>query len=342
MYNKTVIDVVLDAKDEFVSICCERWLELFSTILFMVTIPWGRKIWLNVLNLAMFIKGTICIIIPARIASQFIAEGELTSTHVELLRTAGLLMVMWSLSYWLVSKSTDSTVVTSFLWAMAIILTCQLICFGYVLTHAVARKKSVTLQPKVMTAGFYGTMLFTLGTYFYAMKSNDWAGYAEMSSRANVHMRINFVILMVTGVVTFAVPQWLLSLQMKIDSVDSFHAFLGRVCSSILIGMALLVGRAANFLRGSDKQAIVLTHLVYFLIALSTGWYARRNDIAALPWTLVLLFAVTDISSLINTMGALDFDIGVLNVVTTRIRQAILDAKIMYMDTKNMIKLRRY
>lgn len=53
---------------------------------------------------------------------------------------------------------------------------------------------------------------------------------------------------------------------MKIESVDSFHAFLGRVCSSILIGMALLVGRAANFLRGSDKQAIVLTHLVVSIL----------------------------------------------------------------------------
>ena len=49
------------------------------------------------------------------------SEGQLNSIHVDLIRGVGLLMLIWALSYWLLSKSTDSTIETSFVWIQAIV-----------------------------------------------------------------------------------------------------------------------------------------------------------------------------------------------------------------------------
>ena len=49
---------------------------------------------------------------------------------------------------------------------------------------------------------------------------------------------------------------------MKVEKIDSLHAFLVRGCAAITIAMGLMAGRSANFLRGSDKHCVVLGHLV--------------------------------------------------------------------------------
>ena len=60
-------------------------------------------------------------IIVQQLLFVFQFEGKLDSVHLELVRGIGLLLLMWALSYWLLSKSTDSTIDTSFLWTQAIV-----------------------------------------------------------------------------------------------------------------------------------------------------------------------------------------------------------------------------
>ena len=76
MYNKTVIDVIFDTKNEIVSVCCERAYELLATVLFMVLIPWGRKFWLNVMNFAIFLEGIVCIVVPEKFMARLIVSIE--------------------------------------------------------------------------------------------------------------------------------------------------------------------------------------------------------------------------------------------------------------------------
>lgn len=59
---------------------------------------------------------------------------------------------------------------------------------------------------------FYTTLLFTVGTLFYTLKSNDWGGYGEQQSHANFHLRLQFVLLLLMGVICFAMPQWTVKL----------------------------------------------------------------------------------------------------------------------------------
>ena len=53
-----------------------------------------------------------------------------------------------------------------------------------------------------------------------------------------------------------------MSLQTSVVKIDQLHAHLCRMSAVMLMGMSLMVGRSANFLRGADKEAIVFTHWV--------------------------------------------------------------------------------
>ena len=105
----------------------------------------------------------------------------------------------------------------------AILLTCILKAniglgnqFSVFLRVAVLHRFYCTLYSihfQALTTAFYTLMLYTLGTYYYAMKSQDWGGYAEVQSRSNIHLRLDFAALMIMGVLMFALPQWVLRLQ---------------------------------------------------------------------------------------------------------------------------------
>ena len=47
------------------------------------------------------------------------------------------------------------------------------------------------------------------------MKSTDWGGYAEVQSHANVHLRLDFVALMVMGIFMFSLPLGVLKLHVS-------------------------------------------------------------------------------------------------------------------------------
>ena len=55
---------------------------------------------------------------------------------------------------------------------------------------------------------FYLTLLQAVGTFFYYCKNREWGGYGEISSHANFHARVQFVLLLLVGVITYALPAW--------------------------------------------------------------------------------------------------------------------------------------
>lgn len=343
-YNRTVMDMLYEGKD-FIGAACQNYCwELFATFVFLLLISWGRKFWLQAINFLTFLEAVLYIINPERMISLFISEGKLDSVHLELVRGIGLLLLMWALSYWLLSKSTDSTIDTSFLWTQAIMVTCIMICQGYLLTHP-GKKGGVKLDNKAMTTAFYSCMLMTVGTYYYAMRSNDFAGYAEVSSHANLHLRFDFVLLMVMGTLLYSMPQWVLRIQFDFggDKIDSFHAYLARCCGAIMIAMSFMVGRAANFLRGADKQAVVLTHLMYYVIAIAAGWYCRLKDTSSLSWRLTGVLGIHDMAIILNALGALNADYTVVErIFVSRLMEIPKDVTRMYRDIRYNIRLKRY
>jgi len=65
---------------------------------------------LNFVDLLLLIKALV-----------FQATGSIDDSHLVVFRLTGILMVCWALGYFLINKSTDSTVETSFMLASLIV-----------------------------------------------------------------------------------------------------------------------------------------------------------------------------------------------------------------------------
>jgi hypothetical protein len=59
-----------------------------------------------------------------------------------------------------------------------------------------------------MTSMFFITLLFAVGSLFFTVKSNDWGGFGEQQSHANFHLRLQFVLLLVMGILFYTMPSW--------------------------------------------------------------------------------------------------------------------------------------
>ena len=47
-----------------------------------------------------------------------------------------------------------------------------------------------------------------MGTLFHTFTAKEWGGYGEISSHSNLHLRIDFVLLLIMGVMLYAFPPW--------------------------------------------------------------------------------------------------------------------------------------
>ena len=74
MYNKTILDTLFDAKNDFFALCAYRLWELIATVAFMAMIPWGRKFWLDAMHFLIILNGFVNIGFPEKICSPFIVE----------------------------------------------------------------------------------------------------------------------------------------------------------------------------------------------------------------------------------------------------------------------------
>lgn len=69
---------------------------------------------------------------------------------------------------------------------------------------------------------FYMSLLVTVGTLFHTFSAKDWGGYGEMASHANLHIHVDFVFLMLMGVMIYVFPSWVA--KMVVSTVCRNHA----------------------------------------------------------------------------------------------------------------------
>ncbi|XP_045184655.2 uncharacterized protein LOC123542737 [Mercenaria mercenaria] len=334
MYNKTIADWLTETKDDILNLSRCRLMEIGATVLFLFMITQGRKTWLNFLHFLMFMEGITYTFYP-KTMNMLLVSGDLDDTHLILTRCFGLLYVTWSFGYFLLSKSTDSTTETSILLAWSVAMLTSLMAKGYLLTHPGPKKATVKMESEEMVTVFYTTLLFTVGVVFHTLKSNDWGGFGEQQSHANFHLRLQFVFLLIMGIVSYAMPQWTVKMMGDVDKVDSIHAFFTRVDASWLLAMAVIANRAANFLRNNDKDAVIFSQWLFFVSASVLGWIDTAGKWSELPWSRIALQAFHDAVLILNATGALNRDFSVVK------RVVIPRFKVVPRDVRDFFKFKQ-
>ncbi|XP_060604040.1 uncharacterized protein LOC132756914 [Ruditapes philippinarum] len=333
MYNKTILDRVLETKDDLLNLPRNRMLEIGASVLFLFMITQGRRTWLNILNFSLFLEAINYTLFPQNLG--FWVHGELDETHLLLTRFLGLLCITWTFGYFVLSKSTDSTTETSYLLGYTVMLVSSLMAKGYLMTHP-SKKSAVKIESDDMNSIFFITLLFAVGSLFFTVKSNDWGGFGEQQSHANFHLRLQFVLLLVMGILFYTMPSWTVKMMsMNVEKVDTVHAFLARANGTMLLGMAIVANRAANFLRPAEKDILVFSQWLFFVLFSLLGWIDTAGRWATLPWSRVAIQATHDAVIILNATGALNRDFSVVK------RSVIPRFKAVPQDVRNLFKFKK-
>ncbi|KAH3860158.1 uncharacterized protein LOC127865601 [Dreissena polymorpha] len=318
MYNKTVLENVVDwlieTKGTVVNVASPLLYEIIASVVFLLMITRGRKTWMDCMHLFSFVEGIFYLAIPENSFGVWVT-GVMTESHASLIRYMALVVITWALTYFLLRNSTDSTVQSSFMLSFLAMLVCNLMAMGYLMTHNQTKAK-VKIEEKGLFLLFYMSLLGTVGTLFHTLFMRDWGGYGEIASHANLHTRLHFVLLLLSAVLSYALPSWCLKMAFpQVKSFDTVHVLVERGIGAIAFGMAFLVLRVPNFLRQNDKEAVLAAQWLMMVVTACYGVYQYITGWNIYTTGLIVVGVIFDLIVFANITGALDRDVSVFKRV---------------------------
>ncbi|KAK3593679.1 hypothetical protein CHS0354_013576 [Potamilus streckersoni] len=285
-------------------------LEIIATLYAMLPSFWGRRFWLSSqMYLTLVISAFPAIICPQTCLSYMSKTSDkIDETHIQLMRWVGILILTQVLSFWLLSRSSDSTTETSQLWAYTVELGCVAMAQFYMYTHP-PKNAGVKFDDQMFTATLLGTFLMFLVSLFYALKSTDWGGYTEIVSRRNTHIRLDSLLLFVFGVMWFVFPSLFLNCQTDTENMDVFHLYQCRIVGAFLFYNAILSARSVTFLRDSDKDAVIFSHLIGYMMLITVFAVGQIKNWETMSLKKAALMSVDEIFLVFNSVVAMSVDV---------------------------------
>ncbi|KAL3871206.1 hypothetical protein ACJMK2_039219 [Sinanodonta woodiana] len=285
-------------------------LEIGATLYALLPSFWGRRFWLHSQMLIMLVVSGFPTVICPQTYLSYMSEtsGKMDETHIQLMRWIGILIITQALSCWLLSKSSDSTTETSQLWAYTVESGCVVLAKYYMYTHP-PKIADVKFDDQMFPSSILATTLMFLVSLFYALRSTDWSGYTEQLSRRNTHIRLDSLLLFVLGVIWFADPTLFLNCQTDAKTMDDFHLYQCRVVGAFLFYNAILSARSVTFLRDSDKDAVIFSHLIGYLMLITVFAVGQIKKWETKSVKSAALVSVDEVFLVFNAVFAMSIDV---------------------------------
>ncbi|KAK3593680.1 hypothetical protein CHS0354_013577 [Potamilus streckersoni] len=285
-------------------------LEIGATLYALLPSFWGRRFWLNSqMYILLVISGLPTLICPQTYMSYMsVTSDKMDETHIQLMRWIGILIITQALSCWLLSKSSDSTTETSQLWAYTVESGCVVMAKFYMYIYP-PKKTGVKFDEQMFPSSILATTLMFLVSLFYALRSTDWGGYTEQLSRRNTHIRLDFLFLFVFGVMWFVSPSLFLNCQTDAETTDVFHLYQCRVVGAYVFYNAILSARSVTFLRDSDKDAVIFSHLIGYVMLITVFAVGQIKNWETMSLKSAALMSVDEIFLVFNSVVAMSVDV---------------------------------
>ncbi|KAL5011279.1 hypothetical protein ScPMuIL_009830 [Solemya velum] len=244
------------------------WPYAGSVVWFVLLSAWGRRRFLLYGNVAVFLHGLAYIIFPSQSIS-FWSNGLLDPLHVELGRLTGIIVLTVAVCNYFLLQSTDKTVDAAMLVSHTV--TAGLLCMNTMYTYNYpSKKKFAWFSQQTMDLGVFSSLGWFVICVLYTITQTDWGGFAELPSRRNLHLRLNFFALCVVGIVWFAFPSTIVQMftNLTVKSLDGVHSHFIRLVGALLLGFCFTVAKSTNFLRETDKSAVLVSQMLGIFMAL--------------------------------------------------------------------------
>lgn len=242
-------------------------LSVVSLLLFLLLVPFGSKFMTKGFSAVLLFEAICYVLFPEQIYKlAYLSTMVPDVLHLQEIRAVGAVLIAVSATYFLTSKSTDSTVHSSILWTYTLMLGTMLL-----LEVNVMMKPLPHVNMNMQQLIIHNLVLWFAAFLYYSVRQPDWGGFAEVASSRNFHLRLDFLLWFVPGVAAFVFPQKVYSFQVvSTMNLDATHAHMARSLAVVFLTLAITSGRASNFLREDDKKSVLLSHVLATFLLLVT------------------------------------------------------------------------
>ncbi|XP_064615997.1 uncharacterized protein LOC135480162 [Liolophura sinensis] len=260
-------------------------LVLFFTISMLVASFLSRRVFLLASGFGAFIQAVYLLVRPdlalTDVAQLFEKNVTFDGVHLHIARScAAVLLVEAVMLYRLSDRDSDPTIFTSIVWSRVVVYVLSTVNFVYSYlkgSHPKSKSGSLWTHDDLMLYLMgVALMVEIFGGLFQLIRVSSWGGYPETFTRLNLHVRLDYIFVLLSGIATFALPHWFLSLETTVEKPGMLHLYLLRVTGILFIGSGLLMGRSPNFLRDNDKVTLLECRIVQNLLLILLQLYAQN------------------------------------------------------------------
>ncbi|XP_072017700.1 uncharacterized protein [Amphiura filiformis] len=286
----------------------------FIVVGFLLAMSRDRVTWMTVDLIASVVMGAAWVFIP-QIVLGFHTEGELNGIHLFLGRVFGVVMLCGAVKMYLNYRSHDS-------YAQVMLLASRIVSTSIlliVLAHSVygdrlagkveeappkpkegekpapTPAKGVVFNDQWRSLNMTAVICALLGNVVWFLKSRHYGGHTSLDSLLNIHLRVDFFVTLIAGVVWLAYTPTILGFKMGVTAPDTVQVHFGQVLGAMLIGDAILSAVAPGFLFEEDKRNVLLGRVVNLIGALLITLHAiitYDEYTEQHPWVMGIGFAI--------------------------------------------------
>ncbi|XP_062584254.1 uncharacterized protein LOC134246016 [Saccostrea cucullata] len=229
-----------------------------SLLVFTVTVPWGRKTLMEITSLIFAVKGFGALLYPEAINFWF-QKGHADGLHLQEIRDIGIILMALAFTHFMTRKNNDRTMEISLLWSRTLFLGALFLLNVVRLINYESMKEKLSLYVEKLAVLMTG--LYFVAFLYYSLCEDDWGGSTEqLTSKTHLHLRIDFIMFFMTGIIAYCFPDTIATFQTKLNSLDNLHRYMARVMGAGFIALAISSGRANNSHNEEDKKSLLLGH----------------------------------------------------------------------------------
>ncbi|XP_061188341.1 uncharacterized protein LOC133196463 [Saccostrea echinata] len=229
-----------------------------SLLMFAVTVPWGRKTLMDITSLIFAVKGFGALLYPEAVNFWF-KKGVADGLHLQEIRDIGIILMALAFTHFMTRKSNDRTMEINLLWSRTMFFGAVFLLNAVRLINYDSKKEKISLYVEKLAALVTG--LYFVAFLFYSLREDDWGGSTEQStSKTHFHLRIDFVMFFVHGIIAYCFPEFIATFQTKLSSLDPLHDYTARLMGAGFLALGMSSGRANNCHHEEDKKSVLLGH----------------------------------------------------------------------------------
>ncbi|KAK3593678.1 hypothetical protein CHS0354_013575 [Potamilus streckersoni] len=282
--------------------------EIGATFVTLLSSIWGRRFWLGSQIYLAFVCHAIPMIFFPETCLSYVKlnSGNTDAVHIQLVQWIGILIFTQTLSFWLLSRSSDSATETPQLWAYTVHMGCMGIAKAFLYTYS-SERSGATLHYRPLS--LIPISLSFLINLFYALRSQDWAVNFEQVSQRNKYIHLDAILLLAFGVIWFAFPSLFLNCQIAAGSADDLHNFLCHIIGAFLFYHAIMSICSVSFNKDDEKDAVIFLHFIGYVMLFAVFAVRHIKNWEDVSLKNAALISAADILLIFNSFMAMNVDI---------------------------------